>query len=199
MANEFIPCSVVACNGNAHRSRSGAKGLCKKHYARLLRHGDPLAGRTPDGDPQRFYESSLSYGGAECLLWPFVRDSQGYGRMKIGTKNLIVSRRLCEDVNGPPPTPDHHAAHSCNRGHLGCVTKGHLSWKTPAENEADKIANGTNPRGERCGTSKITEEHAREILALKGVEAQRSIAKRFGVTQGAVAHIHSGRNWGWLR
>jgi len=30
-------CSIKNCNGKYH-----AKGLCKRHYARLLRHEDPL-------------------------------------------------------------------------------------------------------------------------------------------------------------
>ncbi|MGN7750604.1 hypothetical protein [Sinorhizobium sp. 22678] len=110
----------------------------------------------------------------------------------------IVSRFLCEDTKGAPPTPKHEAAHSCGNGKFGCVTKRHISWKTPAENQADRLAHGTHNRGERCGTSKLTEREAREILSLKGKESQRSIAKRFGIIQQTVSQIHSKKTWAWL-
>ncbi|WP_292637037.1 hypothetical protein [Mesorhizobium sp.] len=58
--------------------------------------------------------------------------------MKDG-KCRRVSRLVCEEVHGPPPSPDHEAAHSCDNGDLGCATKRHLSWKTPKENTADKF------------------------------------------------------------
>lgn len=52
MATTFKTCSVDGCNGNADVSARGSKGYCCKHYARLQRHGSPLAGRnrvTPGG------------------------------------------------------------------------------------------------------------------------------------------------------
>jgi len=199
MADEFKACSVGGCNGNAHWRHAGKKGFCNSHYLRSYRHGDPLGGfdRARDGEPQRFYtETVLNYNGYECLIWPHACSPDGYGVIKKdGDKSAIVSRRVCEEIHGPPPTPEHEAAHSCGKGHLGCVTKGHLSWKTPIGNNADKLIHGTLLRGESHVSAKITEAVAKEIYALKGKETQMSIARRFGVSRSTVYHIHAGNSW----
>ena len=198
-AERFVPCSVGACEGNANPYKNGAKGLCPKHYYRLRIHGDPLKTKsTPKGDVQRYYEHVvLSYSGDECLIWPYT-GSNGYGQIGRDGRMVVVSRALCEEVNGPPPTPKHHAAHSCGNGHLGCVTKGHLSWKTALENASDRVAHGTHNRGERNPFCRLDEPKVREILSLKGIESQRDIAARFGVHQATVSAIHRGKSWSWL-
>lgn len=190
----MIECSVEYC-GNPHK----AKGLCNAHYIRLQRHGDPLAGGTQNGEPERFYrEVVLPYLGDDCLAWPFARSAQGYGQVWVDGKPVLVSRLVCEEANGPPPTPKHEAAHSCGHGHLGCVTKDHLSWRTRLQNKADELTHGTRSRGERNGRTKITEDQAREILALKGSKPQRLIADRYGVKRQAISKIQTGKNWAWL-
>lgn len=140
MAADFKPCSIAGCKGNAQGGKGGAFGYCVKHYKRLKRHGDPLVKGLPRGEAAPFYRDVVvPYDGDECLIWPYARTPAGYGVLD-GHKIKVVSRRLCEEAYGPPPTPKHHAAHSCGNGHLGCVTRRHLSWKTPKENGADRIA-----------------------------------------------------------
>jgi len=173
--------------------------MCHAHYQRTRNHGDPLAGRTPDGEPQRFIqEVALQHTGDECLTWPFSKVGAGYGRLWVDGKHVIASRYICELTHGAPPTPEHQSAHSCGKGNEGCISPTHLSWKTPADNESDKLIHGTHSRGERCGTAKLTEPQAREILALKGVEPQIKLAERFRVSRSTVGEIHAGRNWAWL-
>ena len=187
-------CSIPGC-GKLHY----AKDLCDPHYKRLLRHGNPLGGKTDRGAAIRFYDEKVrSYGGDDCLIWPYDRRDTGYGSMSHNGKTVLVSRRICEEVNGPPPAPNHEAAHSCGKGHLGCVTKGHLSWKTSKENKADKLAHDTHDRGERNSQAKITESVALEIIALRGKESQSSIARRFGIVQQQVSRIQRGERWAWL-
>lgn len=148
------------------------------------------------GDPERFYrEVALSYEGDECLTWPYCVSASGYAMLRSAGTTEVVSRRVCEEVNGPPPTPQHEAAHSCGKGNLGCVTKRHLSWKTPLENTADKFIHGTVLKGERNGNAKLTDDEARELLALKGKMSQREIAARFSVGQATVSRIHNRKNW----
>lgn len=199
MADKFKACSVEGCNGNSHYSKLGVGGLCNKHYKRLLRHGAPELGRTPQGEPHDYFLNVvLPYEGGDCLVWPYGTNGAGYGQVTIDGVRCYVHRLSCEEENGPPPSPDHEAAHSCGKGHLGCVSRKHLSWKTSAGNKADMVAHGTRNRGERHGQSKLTEESVKEILRLKGVETQEVIAKRFGVAQTTVSHVMRGDSWAWL-
>ena len=194
-------CSIEECD-----KPSKSYGWCNSHYERWRKHGDPLKSRsgaklsTRPGAAREFYENVvLPYDGDDCLIWPFTRSDNGYGawntdRDKIGV--TIVSRRLCIEVYGPPPSPDHQAAHSCGRGSHGCVTKNHLSWKTRVDNDADKIVHGTTNRGERCASAKLTAADVRAIRDMPGTH--KEIAKRFGVSHGAIQAIKARTRWAWL-
>jgi hypothetical protein len=145
------------------------------------------------------HEVAMHHVGDECLAWPFGKNSWGYGTVQVEGKKVIATRYVCELVHGAPPTPEHHAAHSCGKGHEGCISPVHLSWKTPAENKSDELLHGTRSRGERHYSAKLTEADVREIIALKGVEYQSSLAERFRVSHSAIAHIHAGYTWTWLQ
>ena len=75
-----------------------------------------------------------------------------------------------------------------------------LRWSTHRENEADKTRHGTLTRGERCGTSKLTELDVRCIKhwLRNGRWSQRKIAEAFGVCQQEISRINTGKRWGWL-
>jgi hypothetical protein len=126
-----------------------AKGYCRSHYERLFRYGDPQGGRTSRGEPLRFIqEVALQHTSDECLTWPYGKARDGYGMVWIDGRKVIASRYVCKRAHGAPPTPKHEAAHSCGKGHEACIAQGHLSWKTPAENAADKLVHG---RRAACG------------------------------------------------
>jgi hypothetical protein len=169
------------------------------HYQRNRDHGDPLSGRVPNGDAMKFFrEVALQYDGDECLIWPFKINPNGYGSIWLNGANRTVSRLICEHFNGSPPTARHEAAHSCGNGHLGCVSRFHLSWKTSKENKADMLAHGTKNRGTRNGQSKLTEDEAREILSLKGKTTLRELASRFGVSLMVISKIQNRKMWAWI-
>lgn len=187
-------CSIDGCERD-----SSKRGFCEAHYARFRRYGDPLhiGGTTPGAAQRYFRDVVMAYEGDECLIWPFSRQSSGYGNLKADGKMRLVSRLVCEEHCGPPP-PKHDAAHSCGKGHEGCVTKRHLSWKTRKENMADTVAHGTTNRGERCGSAKLTEAQAREILAMKDKVPISEIARTFNVSRAAIHQIHKRQNWSWV-
>ena len=153
---------------------------------------------TPEQE-RYFREVVLKHEGDECLLWPFVINCKGYGQMELDGRSRIVSRVVCIEINGPPPTPRHHAAHSCGKGDQACVSPKHVEWKTPSKNEADKIVHGTHSRGERQGASKITNPQAIEILALKGKMRASEIATKVGLSPSHVSRILRGQRWAWLQ
>lgn len=188
---EISLCSILGC-GKVHFGR----GYCHNHHYRFWKHGDPLAGKTEKGLPRKFYEDvALIYDGDECLIWPYSKSSSGYAKLQEDGRPKTVSRMVCEEANGPPPTERHQASHSCGNGHLGCVTKSHLSWKTPKENNADKLIHGTHNGGSRHNMAKLSDSQVAEVIAIKGERPQTEIAKMFGISQAHVSRIHLGQSW----
>jgi hypothetical protein len=130
-----------------------------------------------------------------CTPWPFTKQ-KGYGwvwdkNRRIGAAHVIV----CTMVNGPKPSPDHHARHLCGKGHLGCFNAACLKWGTAKDNAADAIRHGTFVKGERSGQAKLTDEAVIEIRAQRGRVAQPILAKRFGVSQSLVSLVQLGKAW----
>lgn len=169
-------CSTPDCSSLSH-----SQGFCKRHYNRWRRHGDPLAGRTPDGEPEKYLnEVALTYDGDECLLWPYGRNSKGYGTIKIDGRTVSVHRITCEALNGPAPHELMHAAHLCGRGFSGCVTRRHLKWATAAENLNDKFLHGT-------ALSRLVPGADLKIKDMRsGGASIRDIAEAFGVSKGSI-------------
>lgn len=93
---------------------------------------------------------------------------------------------MCELVHGAPPTPDHEAAHSCGKGHEGCIHPKHLSWATHSENQLDRREHGTNKK--KGGPRPIiTPEKAAEIRVLyDGKMPIIYIAAKFGISRSTV-------------
>lgn len=176
------PCSVDGCDRLSH-----ARGLCKMHYKRFLRHGDAAhTERLGNGEYRRWIEDHVRFDGSECLIWPYWRDKQGYGPI----------REMCSLAHGEPPTKEHQAAHSCGKGHEGCMHPGHLRWATRHENQQDMVKHGNSLRGQRNWNVKLTERDVAEIRS-SGAE-QKDLALRYGVTQQTISDIQRRRSWAWL-
>lgn len=190
MATESL-CSINGCG-----KRVLARGWCGAHLYRWRRHGHPLGGGTPWGEPKKFLEETvLPYSGDDCIKWPYACDGRGYGQIYIGGGVRKVTRVVCEATKGSPPTSGHEAAHSCGNGHLGCCTPRHLRWRTSKENSADSISHGTWNHGEKVPQSKLKEDDVMRIRQLKGKMLQREIAALFNITQSNVSRIISGETW----
>ena len=142
----------------------------------------------------------VGYEGDDCLIWPFFRDKiSGYGSLRFEGKTTTAHRVMLTLAEGPPPDPSMHSAHSCGNGSGGCVNRRHLRWASSVENNADKLAHGTDNRGEKHGMSKLTADQVREIRGLLKTDTrQRRIAERFGVHPALITCIKNGTAWGWL-
>lgn len=193
-SREFVKCRIASCD-----RRLSTDGLCAIHYQRWKRTGDPLCllGKpTPAND--YFHDVVLPYDGDDCLIWPFNRRADGYAMLWHEGKSVRAPRMICEELLGEPPTSKHEAAHSCGKGHLGCVNPKHLRWATPAENDHDKIDHGTRLRGSRSPVAKLTEDEVLEIRRLIGQLSFAKIGAIFGVSRGAISSIRYGRSWAWM-
>lgn len=75
-----------------------------------------------------------------CWLWTAALINSGRPVVGVGPKSVkLVSRVVCEERHGPPPTPKHYAAHATPNGCVGglCVNPSHLRWATSHENHMD--------------------------------------------------------------
>lgn len=171
------------------------RGLCRKHYARFRRHGDPeivTRPMAPRGAPLAWLREHVDHQGAACLMWPFARYPNGRAHMS-GPKN--PNRLMCEMVHGPSPSPDHEAAHSCGKAHLACVHPQHLRWATPKENSDDKLVHGTISRGESHARARVGEEQVRVIRDLASVKPLEELATMFGLSSSNISRIVNRKTW----
>jgi hypothetical protein len=188
-------CSIDGCSKVVE-----ARGYCKAHYRRWERHGDPLGGGiSPSTTLKWVMEVAIAYEGNDCLTWPFGKDGAGYGSMHIEGKHIRASRYICAMVHGEPDDPTYHAAHSCGRGHLGCVTKRHLRWASPQENALDKNDHGTMKRGPDINTCKLTPDVVSVVRAIpESSVSNQDIACRLKVSREQIRRIRRGTSWSWL-
>lgn len=136
---ERKPCSVDGC-----ATLAAAHTFCYKHLRRFKLYGSPTKGRpeqvTPGTLRRKLEDEVFTYRGTQCLIWEHGT-AKGYGVIRVDGQQRYVHRLACEEINGPPPTPEHQAAHNC--GNPLCCNPLHLRWATRLENEADKVIHGT--------------------------------------------------------
>lgn len=190
-------CSVEDC-----KKPVKARGWCTAHWARWRKYGDASVVRFPmaeKGAPMGFLEALIGTQSQDCICWPFSKTLNGYGQISYGGKPKGAHRVICEMAYGTSPSPKHEAAHSCGNGHLGCVNPNHLRWATHKENGEDMARHGTSPRGERQGSSKLTEADVLRIRKrLDAGASQKRLAGEFGVSRSAIGGIAQGGTWRWL-
>jgi hypothetical protein len=108
-------------------------------------------------------------------------DPDGYkhvGLWRNRRRQTVKVHHLVLEVFGPPrPSPKHVARHG--PGGSGDNRPGNLCWGTYAENEADKLRDGTNryAEGEQTGSAKLT------------------VAQQYGVDHGTIGRIIRGQKW----
>lgn len=123
-------------------------------------------------------------------------NADGYLRVNLTVatqkkRYVQVHRIVCEAFHGPALAAGMHAAHANSVRNDN--RKENLSWKTPAENNADKPAGLSINRGESNGRSILTAENVAEIREANG--SLRDLAERFSVSQSHISGIRSGRAW----
>lgn len=185
-------CSVDGCN-----KKHKAIGFCGQHWYRFKKYGDPLGGGTFWGEPLKFLTSVINYDGDECIAFPYCK-TKGYGKTEVNGVEIYAHRFVCEQVNGPAPTDQHQAAHSCGNGNKACVTPRHLYWATHTENQADRVEHGTHNRGKRQWMCRLNEAQVTEIRSRNGRQTSAEVAAEFAISARHVRGIWSRRTWAWM-
>lgn len=120
-----------------------------------------------------------------------------YASVSVMSKPCLVHRLVAEAFLGPCPE-----GHIVRHGPGGPLDNRlcNLSYGTSSDNNgADRLRDGTLPRGSKSGLAKLTEEQVIEIKrrSLAG-ESRASLGREFGVSAENISHIALGRSWGWL-
>lgn len=101
---------------------------------------------------------------------------------------------ICTTFHGPKPSFIHQVRHRDNVPTNNAADN--VLWGTPKENQADRVANGTAPRGEGNGRSALTVEQVKSIKqSLKAGVTITSLAKTYGVCKTTISRIKSGIRW----
>lgn len=124
--------------------QKGAKGLCSRHYQRMLSTGSPTGTNAPRPDV-RFFEKVRLRG--ECWEWTAARDEHGYGLFSAkrkGVRGHTVRSHIWAFEYFVAPVPAglqlDHLCHdpSCDLGiacpHRSCVNPWHLEPVPPLTN-----------------------------------------------------------------
>lgn len=181
-------CSVNGCDKKVQ-----SIGMCMSHSYRMLRYGNPLLGKKiiKRGFTKEWIVNHINYKEEDCLIWPFARDDHGYGRCGREKANRI----MCTMVYGEKPSNNHEVAHTCGKGHTGCINPIHLRWATKKENMTDKIVHGTENKGERNGKSILSTDQIKEIRNLHPTLSYSKIAKKYSVATSTISDVVKKRRW----
>lgn len=185
--DNMATCSIDSCG-----QQVWARSLCSKHYQRWRRRGSVDLGQAERGAKMRYLVDHVGFAGHECLPFPFSRDNKGYGLVRHEGRHRPASRVMCILAHGEPPFPGAEAAHSCGKGHEGCVNPQHLSWKTRQQNIDDAWRAGSLHRGARA-RSKLDAWQVDQIRQDSRVQSEIAIA--YGVDQSTICRIRSGLRW----
>ena len=132
------------------------------------------------------------------------RDTGGYIQVVLcdgsgGRRTVFVHTLVAEAFLGPSPTPEHTVNHKNGIKTDNRATN--FEWLTRTENvrHAYHVLGRTNPRGEAHYHAKFTETDVREMRRRCAAgETQTQVAKDYGIAQGHVNNIVTGKGWAWL-
>ncbi len=173
-------CTFEGC-GRPHKSH----GLCSTHYKQEQK-GFQLSPIKVRKSTRQGLRAHADWSGDECLTWPFKRTDKGYPLIKGGS----AARRMCILAHGEPPFEKAEAAHSCGKGHEGCVNPKHLRWATRQENVDDMIVHGTRLKGESISWARLTENDVREIRAThKRRMSPKPFMEKYGISASTLYEI----------
>lgn len=131
-------CTVGSCERQVL-----AKGLCRTHYQRNAKYGDPSVTFLPQlvrgALPTRFWAKVNKHGPVpecrqdlgECWVWTAYVDPDGYGRIAVGERMALAHRVSWELANGSVPD-GHELDHLCRR--RSCIRPSHLEPVLQREN-----------------------------------------------------------------
>lgn len=129
----------------------------------------------------------------DCWEWQAGKN-RGYGHFRLRGRNLYAHRVAWEITAGPIPD-GLDVCHHCDNP--ACVNFAHLFLGDAAANMADRDAKGRGARGERMGSSKLTEAEVKKIRRTwrSAQKTYQELAEEYGLHHTAVRDIVLGLSW----
>lgn len=128
-----------------------------------------------------------------CWLWLGARNNKGYGQVTGRRGRNVLAHRASYELHFGHIPDGHMVLHRCDNP--ACVNPDHLFTGTAKDNTQDMMQKGRQkvPQGAANHRAKLTEEQVQAIRQETG--SIRSIARKYGVTHGAITPILSGKSW----
>jgi hypothetical protein len=181
-------CEADGCSG-----RVKSRGLCIKHYTRLIRTGATSTGVIIGDDKKRLKANSVE---TDSGCWEWQRSIKlGYGVTFLNGKHEQAHRASYKLFVGEIPE-GLQINHKCHN--RACINPDHLYAGTQTENMEDmrRAGRGNKCKGEDNPSSKLKNGEVSEIKVLirNGVTSVE-IAKKFDVSEGCINFIKTGKSW----
>jgi hypothetical protein len=161
----------------------------------------------------RFWRHVRKAEGEACWEWTASRGgTMGYGRFAADGRNPGSASRFSWELHYGPIPDGLFVCHHCDNP--PCVRPDHLFLGDHRTNAADMVSKNrghnlpawikANPNryrlpapkpGASNPSAKLTEQNVRDIRAAWPRESQNVLARRFGVTQGAIWSVLHHRTW----
>jgi hypothetical protein len=195
---------MLCCIKGCDRPRK-ARGYCSAHYERYLSSGDmskPIREVfRGDNDIERLKSKVEVDPDTGCWVWRASINTNGYGQIRFRGRPAQAHRVSWILHHGEIPGDSNvygtlHVLHRCDRPL--CVNPAHLFIGNQSDNAMDAVEkerwHHIGPRiGERHGRARLTEEDVRAIRT--SLLPARELARRYGISPGAVQHILKRRSW----
>ena len=126
-------CVIEGCD-----KPSNARGWCKTHYGRWIRHGDPVNGFAKKPSPEERFWAKVSKDPNHpkgCWLWTGYTFCEGYGQFALNGGAKVTHRYSYELANNVTLAKHDQIHHTC--ANRGCVNPKHLQHVSARENMAE--------------------------------------------------------------
>jgi hypothetical protein len=127
-----------------------------------------------------------------CWSWTGGISNSGYGAICINYK-IYKTHRISWLLAGNTIPDGHVIRHKCRNRH--CLNPEHLETGTYADNNGiDRVRDGTDNRGEKNISAKLTATQVLEIRE-RATETYQRLAEEYGVDRTTISYIITRRTW----
>lgn len=126
-----------------------------------------------------------------CWIWFKDFYPNGYGHFTFRGVQKGAHRWSYERYVGQIPN-GMIVCHNCDN--RSCVNPEHLFLGSQQDNITDCVKKGRNPKGEKNGMAKLSEQAVRFILANNSLSS-RKLSKMLGVTRHSITNVRNKKTW----